>query len=168
MVNRCGSCDYLNRKDTKWGGDKIWCDYKGYYVTPGEPGCNNYTYKGHCYGRYLLTATCNILNISEETQRKLYRSFDIVRDEKTPETENMYDRVMEYDIIGPTIADKLYSDSFREVIATSMLYDYILPSLNEVSDGNYKQAFNIYKDMTETLYDFYFNNSIQRKRDINK
>ena len=52
MANRCGDCDFLNYKDTKWGGDKVWCNYKGYYVKPGEVACDNYTYKGHRYGRY--------------------------------------------------------------------------------------------------------------------
>ena len=57
MANRCGDCDYLNRRETKWNGEKIWCDYKGYYVKPGEVACDNYTYHGHRYGRYLVTAT---------------------------------------------------------------------------------------------------------------
>ena len=81
MANRCGDCDFLNYKDTKWGGDKVWCNYKGYYVKPGEVACDNYTYKGHRYGRYLITATCKILNIDNEKCKKLYDAFDIVRDE---------------------------------------------------------------------------------------
>ena len=110
MANRCGDCDFLNYRDTKWGGDKVWCNYKGYYVKPGEVACDFYTYNGHRYGWYLITATCKILNIDNEKCKKLYDAFDIVRDEKTPETENMYDMIKGYDIVGPQIATKLFAD----------------------------------------------------------
>ena len=169
MANRCGDCDFLNYKDTKWGGDKVWCNYKGYYVKPGEVACDNYTYKGHRFGRYLITATCKILNIDNEKCKKLYDAFDIVRDEKTPETENMYDMIKGYDIVGPQIATKLFNDSFKEEIAYSMLNDYILPCLTLVQNGSYLEAVNLYDNMTMTLYNFYFkkedNLPLTRKKD---
>ena len=148
MANRCGDCDFLNYKDTKWGGDKVWCNYKGYYVKPGEVACDNYTYKGHRYGRYLITATCKILNIDNEKCKKLYDAFDIV---------------------GPQIATKLFNDSFKEEIAYSMLNDYILPCLTLVQNGSYLEAVNLYDNMTMTLYNFYFkkedNLPLTRKKD---
>ena len=164
MANRCGDCDYLNRRETKWNGEKIWCDYKGYYVKPGEVACDNYTYHGHRYGRYLVTATCNILNIDNEQRKNLFKSFDLVRFEKTPEAEYMYDALNEYDIVGPIIADKLYKDNFREVIADSMYYEYILPCYELIKDGKYLEAVDKYVEMTYTLIDFYLSDKNKNVR----
>lgn len=170
MANRCGDCDFLNYRDTKWNGERVWCNYKCYYVDPGSVACNNYTYNGHRYGRYLITATCKILNINEELKRKLFNAFDIVREEKTKETENMYDMIRIYDIVGPQIKDKLLNDNFKEVIAYSMLNDYILPCLDMIGNEQYKEAVDLYASMTDILYNFYFgvnenNKQITRKRD---
>lgn len=163
-VNRCGDCDFLNYRDKRWGD--IWCNYKGYYVDPGSRACSNYTYHGHCYGRYLICATCNILEIPKEEQKKYFKAFDNVRDINTPEVEYMYDMITSYDVVGPMIADKLYQDRFRNVIATSMLEDYIKPCYNLVKEGKYLEAVNKYEIMTMTLYNFYFavEKNIERKK----
>ena len=89
--------------------------------------------------------------------------------QKTPETENMYDMIKGYDIVGPQIATKLFNDSFKEEIAYSMLNDYILPCLTLVQNGSYLEAVNLYDNMTMTLYNFYFkkedNLPLTRKKD---
>lgn len=164
MANRCGDCDYLNYRDTKWNGERVWCNYKSYYVDPSSIACNNYTYHGHRYGRYLVTATCNILNVDKETQEKLFKSFDLVRFEKTPERDYIYDCLEEYDKLGPIISDYLYKDKFKEVIAESMLNDYIIPSYKLIKEGNYIDACSKYIDMTYTLIDFYMGNKNVRVR----
>ena len=164
MANRCGDCDYLNYRDTKWDGEKVWCNYKSYYVKPGEVACDNYTYHGHRYGRYLVTATCNILNIDNEQRKKLFKSFDLVRYEKTPESEYMYDCLEQYDIVGPILADKLYKDNFREVIADSMYNEYILPCYELIKDGKYLEAVDKYAEMTYTLVDFYLSDNTKNVR----
>ena len=165
MANRCGDCDYLNYRDTKWNGEKVWCNKKGYYVKPGEAACNDYTYHGHRYGRYLVTATCNILNINKDVKDNLFKAFDLVRFEKTPERDYMFDCLEQYDVVGPIIADYLYKDNFREVIADSMLYNYILPCYKLIKEGNYEEAADKYIEMTYTLINFYMGENKKNVRE---
>lgn len=169
MANRCGDCDFLNYRDTKWNGDRVWCNRKGYYVDPSSIACNDYTYKGHNYGRYLTTFVCNTLKLDDKKKKYLYKCFDEIKYDKTPEADYLYEMFSQYDIIGPMIADKLYKDKFKEVIATSMLYNYIYPCVDMALDKNYLKAILKYEEMCDTLYNFYFNeDNITRKKSLEK
>lgn len=156
-VDRCWDCSSLNIDDKKYG-NYYYCMSWHEYVKGDDRACKRFK------SRYLVTATCNILNIDLEQRKKLFKSFDIVRNEKTPESEYMYDCLEQYEIVGPIIADKLYKDNFREVIAESMYYDYIIPCHELIKEGKYLEAADKYIEMTYTLVDFYMSENKKNVR----
>lgn len=156
-VDRCWDCSNLNPDDKKYG-NYYYCMRLHEYVKGDDRACKKFD------ARYLVTATCNILNIDLEQRKKLFKGFDLVRYEKTPESEYMYDCFEQYDIVGPLIADKLYKDNFREVIADSMYYEYILPCYELIKDGKYLEAVDKYVEMTYTLVDFYLSDKNKNVR----
>lgn len=157
-VDRCWNCICLDPDDTKYNGWKYYCKEYHIYVKADDRAC------GEFKPRYLVTATCNILNIDDEQRKKLFKSFDIVRFEKTPENDKIYQYFEQYDIVGPILADKLYKDECRETIAESMYYDYIIPCHNLIQEGKYLEAINKYVEMTYNLIDLYMSDKNKNVR----
>lgn len=159
MVNRCGDCDFLNYSDCKWGGEKVWCNKKGYYVRPTDPACNSYTYNSHNYGSssscYLTTAMVDILGFEDNCEYlEILREF---RNDYMKSNEEYFDLLQQYDIVGPMICESLYNDPKRKDIASWMLENYIKKAVNFVKCSKFREAIAIYLEMTNNLLLIYKN-----------
>ena len=152
-ANRCGDCDYLNYRDTKWGGDRVWCNHKGYYVDPGSRACNNYTYHGHRYGRYLVTVTCEELKI--DNIYDYANKFQELRDNYMIQDVNCYDFINDYDCYGLVLRKCIKSDPNKDYLVNYIFYHGIEPSIKLVEEKKYQEAFDIYSDVFYSLISYY-------------
>ena len=175
MSNYCGECTYLDLNTGDIYG-KFYCEkrYERHLATDVE--CyrfcraysrdsnsieNAYNYsKDHANsgGCYLTTMLCNILgmpdnNIYLETMRD-FRKNILQNDKKYKKL------LVEYDIVGPKIAQYLSIDSLKIKIAQNYLNKYIIPITNLINEKNYNMAVNIYIYMTNSLSFLYSLNHI--------
>ena len=168
MSKTCGECTYLNISPGK--GDlygKFPCEKKYEWHLATDQECDRfctaydrdyYTIQNaHRYsqehsssgGCYLTTMLCNILkmpdnNIYLETMRD-FRNNVLQKDEKYKSI------LVEYDIIGPKIAQFLKSDPLKENIAKKYLNTYISPITNLINDQKFEMAISLYMSMTNSL-----------------
>lgn len=163
-ANRCGSCDYLNNRDTKWGGEQAWCNYKGYYVKKDSVGCNEYTYHGHRYGRFMITVVEQILNKDLLSDGKFDNLIMEITDNNTIDVcdaANFYDDYLKY---GPTLAQDIINDKNSEYISTYILQNAIEPTLEYIDDKKYDKAFELYTYAFYAMLNYYDNNKIIRTK----
>ena len=166
----CAECTYLDI-DYGHSSGKFWYDKKCERHLGTDPECgsfcraysrdsstiNNvidiaksYTSGGGCY---LTTMLCKILNLPDnniylETIRG-FRKNILQKDEK-------YKGILvEYDIIGPLIAETLANDPLRETIAMVYLTNFIIPITNFINNNENDRAVNKYYQMTNNLKTFY-------------
>lgn len=169
-MNRCGDCDYLNYKDTKWGGEKVWCNNKGCYTKPGDPACNLYSYHNHNYGTssscYLTTLMCDILNYEDNC--KILNTLRGLRNNYMKKEVDCFDLLDEYKLFGPEICEKINKDKNKKIVALTMLKHYIEPAIKKINSKEYDEAIDIYIEMTNHLINKYdidtSKEAISRKR----
>lgn len=170
MANYCGECTYLDLNTGDIYG-KFYCDKKYERHLATDPECgrfckaysrdsgtiqNAYRYSNEhssSGGCYLTTMLCNILgmpdnNIYLETMRN-FRKNVLQKDEKYKSL------LVEYDIIGPKIAEALNNDPQKETIAQKYFNSYILAIIYNINNKNYDIAVFTYKNMTNLLKYFY-------------
>jgi hypothetical protein len=68
--------------------------------------------------------------------------------------------LVEYDIVGPKIAETLYNDPLKEKITKVYFNKYIKPVTKLINQGMYDLAINIYIYMTNSLRALYDLNHI--------
>lgn len=167
---RCAECTYLDLSDSNSYGE-FWCDKKceRHLATDIECGSfcraysrrdssisnaieysNNHSSSGGCY---LTTMLCNILqmkdnNIYLETIRN-FRNNVLQKDNKY---KNL---LVEYDIIGPKIAEALANDPLKEKIANMYFNSFITTIVYLIKNNEHDKAINKYIIMTNNLKNFY-------------
>ena len=102
---------------------------------------------------YLTTMLCNILGMPDnnyylETMRYL-RNNVMQKDEKYKPL------LVEYDIVGPKIAEALNNDPLKEMIAKKYFDKYIIPIVNLINENKYSEAISSYVEMTNSFKNFY-------------
>ena len=166
---RCAECTYLNlNKERDYG--KYLCEDKCEPRLATDPACGNYctaynrdrgtiqnaienSNSHSSSGCYLTTMLCNILNMTDnniylETMRNFRKSI-LQKDEKYRQL------LVEYDIIGPKIAESLNNDPLKEKIAKLFFKTSIIPIVNLINIKQNEQAVNEYCLMTTKLKNFY-------------
>jgi len=167
---QCAECTYLDLEDKDSSG-KFWCDKQLERHLAFDPECwrfckaynreycsikNAIDYsKNHSSseGCYLTTMLCSILKLNDNnlylnTFRK-FRQNVLQKDEK-------YKKILiEYDIIGPKIAEALYNDPLKEKIATIYFNKYIVSIFYFIINKNNEEAINLYIEMTNNLKNLY-------------
>ena len=165
MPKTCGECTYLDLSNGDIYG-KFYCEKKWerHLSTDIECGsfCRAYSRDyntirnaneysiNHSKSRcYLTTMLCNILklpdnNIYLETMRN-FRKNILQKDEKYKSL------LVEYDIIGPKIAECLNNDPTKNSIAKQYFNNYIIPITNLINEKKYDLAVSIYTTMTNVL-----------------
>lgn len=63
--------------------------------------------------------------------------------------------LVEYDMYGRLIANSLYQDEQKELIAKELLFNYIIPTCLLINQKKYDEALNIYIEMFEKLKEMY-------------
>lgn len=63
--------------------------------------------------------------------------------------------LVEYDMYGRLIANSLYQDEQKEIVARELLTNYIIPTCNLINEEKYDEALNLYTEMFEKLKEMY-------------
>lgn len=167
---QCVECTYL---DINYGHNsgKFWCGKKceRHYATDPECGSfcraysrdygtisnaidisKSYTSGGGCY---LTTMLCNILNLPDNNiYLETIRGF---RKNILQKNEKYKSLLVEYDVVGPVIANTLANDPLKETIAKVYLTNFIIPITGFINSKEYDRAVDKYYQMTNNLKTFY-------------
>lgn len=181
LESYCAACTYLGER----------CDYNGKYycsrrgdVYACDPKCYNFceaysrsnsarqnmfdNSRGHQSGGgcYITTMLCQVLNYPDNNYyMQVLRQF---RDTYMKETMINKLLLLEYDIIGPKIAEKIKSDDNKLPLSKMIFNNYIIPAVGAVENKKNEDAKDIYVSMTKYLANMYeINNSIISPEDIN-
>ncbi len=160
----CVKCTYLDLKTGDYYG-KFYCDKKYERHYPLDNACGSFTkaysrsngeirnaidfYNSKTSSCYITTMLCNILKLSDSNYYlntlRNFRNNYLIKDYK-------YKNILiEYDIIGPVIANMLIDDSKKSFVAARMFYNYIQPIVSLIKDHMYVDAINSYKMMINIL-----------------
>lgn len=162
---KCGSCVYLdiNRSDSS-NKYKFWCsDHRNYYPVNDEI-CSYFKYffdeskdyelvasleyHSDCY---ITTIVTKLLGLGDNNE--LLNTLRLFR-KNTLQTNPMYKNIlMEYDIIGPIIADCIEND--RELYDINVLEKYIRYCVSLVKQGKETEAVTIYINMVNMLKEIF-------------
>ena len=170
MAN-CSECTFLN-PDKCYSDGTFWCDTRlecvfannlecyrfcRAYKRPKEVSlsCEEFSRnKQTIYnGCYLTTMMCNILKMPDNNP--FLESIRSLRENVLKKDEKYKRLLVEYDIIGPIIANNLNNDPKRCMIAARGMYKYIKPITKLIREKEYDQAVNAYLEMTNKLKLFY-------------
>lgn len=174
MARYCGECTYLDLTTGDIYG-KFYCEKRYERHGASDLECSNfctaysrssseinnaieYTKDHTSSGCYLTTIVCNILglpdnNIFLNTLRK-FRNNILQKNDKYKTL------LLEYDIIGPKIAESLNNDPLKKNIASMCLNNYIINIVENIELENYEDAINKYIEMTNKLRNLYNIDSI--------
>lgn len=167
----CRECECMDMKDVcSYDSSKRYCTERREYYNPNDKACSRMKYdeskkqpKGGCY---LTTIINNILGYPDngyalDTLRKFRNEYML----NHPET---YHILIEYDIIGPQIADALKNDPISVYIAKMHYENNIMPIVNLIEYGQYEIAILKYQNMTNQLRNYYhIDDTITTKLNIN-
>ena len=174
LESYCAACTYLGTEADCYG--KYYCDRRGEYHYANDPKCYNFceaysrsnsarqnmfeNSRGHnSSGCYLTTIMCKILGYEDNNYYlNTLRKF---RDNVMKENPEYVPLLVTYDVYGPIIAQKLANDDNREMIAKVFFERYITNAVGAIEEGKEKEAINIYKAMTQTLFNNYIINTNQ-------
>lgn len=173
MAHTCSECTYLDfDKEYSYGDGRFWCEtkYEWHYADEAECWryCTAYSrsdnvsksyldYSKKCQsnssGCYLTTITCEILgmddnNVYLDTLRK-FRKEKLQKDDKYKEI------LVEYDIVGPIIANKLKQEINKNIIAKNLLRMGIAKTVYHIMNEDDLEAIETYTTMTKLLIKAY-------------
>lgn len=170
MSKFCGECTYLDLSTGDIYG-KFYCEKRYERHTANDVECSRFctaysrsdseiksameysrehTSSGGCY---ITTIICDTLKAPEKnTFIETLRAF---RNNVLQNDEKYKDILVEYDIVGPIIAQNISNDPLKYQIAANTFFKYIKPITKLIKSKNYDEAINSYKDMTNKLKNFY-------------
>lgn len=171
----CSECTYLNPEKTYSDGT-FWCDKRLECVYANREECYRFcraysrpssvadSYaefsrsKTSDSGCYLTTMMCNILKLSDDnTFLQTMRYFR----ENVLQKDDKYKKLLvEYDIVGPIIANNLNNDPLRYQIAANAFFKYIKPIVILIKNHKNNEAIKSYIEMTNKLKTFYNINTV--------
>ena len=148
MAFYCSDCvTWINSQDANRYGEK-WCTYDRVYRSADQPiyGCRGFVWAR----RSIITKVCEILGIERPD---LFDNFDEVKENYlVPQNINA---LIDYNTVGPVIAERLETDPQREAVANNLLNNFMIPAAAQVKTENYQQAVDIYGQMVNMLAIFY-------------
>ena len=173
-MENCGYCTYLDLSDRDCF-DKYWCDKNSerHYAT--DPKCSKFCKAGrreqsaidnaidlsksHEYngGCYLTTILCSILKLGDDNlYLKTFRDF---RKNVLQKDDKYKPLLVEYDIIGPKIAECLNNDPLSRKVADYNFNKYVVDIFYYIINNEVELAVSEYKKMTyELKYLYNLNN----------
>lgn len=167
----CRECECMDMNDIwKYDNSKRYCSERHEYYNPNEQACSRMKYdeskKNGTSPCYLTTIIHNILGMPDngfalQTLRNFRNNYML----NHPET---YPMLIEYDIIGPQIAEALRNDPLNMSIAQTLYQTHIMPIAFLVSRKLNEMAIEKYQEMTNKLKNYYeIDDTITKKLDIN-
>lgn len=164
----CSECTYLNLKNEKSSSDgRFWCEKDLEWHYANESACRRECYASgrsesvaeaalkhseRCQssgGCYLTTITCELLGLPDDNiYLKALRKF---RKEKLQKDDQYKEILVEYDIVGPIIADRLRKEERNGIIAKNLLNLGISKTVFHILNNQDLQAIETYTTMTKLL-----------------
>lgn len=170
MAHYCAECTYLDLSSERDG--KFWCEKRLERHAANELECDRFceaysrsssvsksaydfseekTSSGS--GCYLTTIICNILGLPDNN---IYlKTLRDLRDNVLQKDQKYKKLLVEYDIIGPKIANYISKDPSKKIIANNYFYNYIIPIIYFINEGNIEKAIQLYTTMTNKLKNLY-------------
>lgn len=156
------SCPYYTFKSSFFGGD-YWCNATNQSVNEDiyYKFCRNYDYDGcNIYkkntapgGCYLTTVVCGILK--KDDNDKALNTLRSFRDNVMQKNEDYKEKLLDYDNVGPIIADCMMRDSDRLKLANFLYDKIILDVASDIENKKYDDAVLKYEVMTLSLINYY-------------
>lgn len=174
MDKYCGNCTYLDLSTGNCYG-KYYCNKKWDRHLATDSACPSYT---KAYSRnnstiknavdfsnshtnsncYITTILCDLLGLSDNNYYiETLRHF---RNNYLQNNDKYKSLLVEYDIIGPMIANNLKIDKQSRMISAKVFYNYISPIVSLINDKMYEDAIIRYIMMVEKLKNLYGINRI--------
>lgn len=169
LENYCAACTYLGEKTDYTG--KYYCEKKGDYYYATDPKCSSFceaysrrnsarenmydNSKSHLNsgGCYLTTIMCKLLGY--EDNNYYLNTLRRFRDNVMKNNPNYLSLLLIYDIIGPTISQRLAIDPDGKKIANAFFNNYIARAIIAIEENKNQTAINIYTAMTHALAEKY-------------
>lgn len=169
-MENCAYCTYLDLDDVDTEG-RYWCDKNLERHPATDTKCSKFC---KAYSRsdsaiknaieysqsyissspcYLTTILCSILNLNDDNiYLKTIREF---RKNILQKDEKYKPLLVEYDIIGPKIAECISNDPLKRKIAEIYFNKYIVDIFSLILNKQTDKAIEQYKKMTNDLKHFY-------------
>jgi hypothetical protein len=144
MAYYCRDCvTWINSKDANRYGEK-WCDYDRKYRSADQ---KIYDCRGFVWAkRSIITKVCEILGIDP---KPYFDAFDDTKEIVL--IPSCVDKLIDYNTVGPVIAEKLDSCEKKEQVATNILDTYIKPAYEKCLEKDYQAAVTLYEHMVKVL-----------------
>ena len=150
----CNDCQKYDRNDLN-RYDEGYCTYYCKYFPKSDRRCSNFELRNDINTTcFLTTAICDIFGFEDNcyglnTMRE-FRDNILVKDSK------YYPLLAEYEVVGPLISQKLYTDSSREEVSMYYFENYIYDIINMISiEKKYDEAVTKYVEMVNDLKRLY-------------
>ena len=144
MAFYCSDCvTWVNSKDADRYGRK-YCSYSRRYEEPDQKiyGCRGFVWAK----RSIITKVCEVLNINPK------KYFDVFDDTKEILIEEgAVDKLIDYNTVGPEIAQEIDNCVAKEQVAKNILKTYIEPAYEKCVQKDYQGAVEIYEKMVKVL-----------------
>ena len=165
----CAECTYLEINNGNYTG-AFWCDRKLERHLATDIACGSfckaysrnttsiknaveYSNNHNSSGCYLTTILCSILKLPDDNYYlETMRNF---RKEILQKDEKYKPLLVEYDIIGPKIAEALNNDPQKQEFAEKYFNSYISTIIYNIENKKYNNAVIAYERMTNSLKEFY-------------
>ena len=177
-------CTYLDFEKEYDKDGKFWCEtkYEWHYADEAECWrfCKAYSRSSNVAksyreyssnkqqsisGCYITTIVCEILNLDDNNY--YLNSLRKFRNEVLQKSDKYKEILVEYDVIGPLIANKLRNDSNKEIIALNLFNIGISKVVEFINKNDIIKAIKLYTDMTKLLIEGYNINRVVSIDEIN-
>lgn len=163
-MDLCGEClklDWSN-KERFTSRDRYYCNERRKYVSPQDIACSYFSAdksvkkssNGGSYtpsGCYITTIVCDILGYEDNCE--LLQSFRNFRDNVLKNNPNYLSILLEYDIIGPTISEKIRQEKNNYGLALGLMNYFLIPCANYIKIEDIDSAVEAYVNMVNYLKD---------------
>lgn len=169
-INCCGSCTRMDIE--KNHGYKYYCEKRDAFYEASDPNiCYAYDFdlerdydelerRENLNSCYITTILCQILKFDDNCEiLNIMRTF---RNNVLQKDNRYLNILLEYDTIGPKIAENLIKDEDAHWIAKELLIHYIKPIIEYISINHIDNAVIMYTRMINLLKENYgINNDLQ-------
>ena len=173
MAHTCSECTYLDLdKEYSSGDGRFWCETKYEWHYANEAECWRYctaysrssstadSFKKYSENTqssssscYITTMISRILGLPDDNPYlNVLRTF---RKEKLQKDDKYKKLLVEYDLVGPIIAEKIYADEHRMQISKNFFNMGISKVISLILKNEDDKAIKLYTDMTQILKEGY-------------
>ncbi len=166
MANICGECAKLDlsNKEKYSSVDRYWCTAGHGYRELTERACNYDFYydpekgkkpnEGYTPSGCPITAIiCHLLGYSDDCE--LLNTLREFRENFLKTHKEYLNLLVEYDVYGPEISQKIQLEDKDHRLSLSVLYNYLFPLIENIRNKNYNLAIQKYKLMVNFLLSWF-------------